>query len=1278
MRRRDRRDVNRTDRQSRRRRLAPSLEPLESRLLLAFTPELLADINIFGLSSRPDSIIEFNSAVVFVADDGLTGSELWTSDGTESGTVQIADLVPGADGSQPEELTVVGGAFFFTAIDEDDAFGLWKSDGTTAGTVKVFDADAAGVYDMRNLTESGGKLFFTAYEQPTGFELWVSDGTSGGTVLVKDINPDQQNYYGPQELTDVGGTLFFTSYQNGYDNRELFKSDGTAAGTVLVANINSDPYEGSNPSYLTNVGGTLFFAAENSTDGVELYKSDGTAVGTVQISNLNPGAASADPTNLTPFNGQLFFSADDGSGPQLFKSDGNSITLVANTTGTGDPSYPTDLKVVGSKLFFASIGGAVPGPVSAVAPTLNPSPNSNSFTGAAGIVISVTQPNVGRFRTATSTGHSFTAVAGTGGAVIGAAGVGLSHIAVNDLYLRDVDATDLQVHAWDWEISDPAGLVGIDFSGFVSGTGFNRPQTDPSPEGVQFELFLNGSTTPVSTTVVDGEELDAWAGTRESGNIALADAGGAAVTSAVVRMTLLGSGVNGSDEALVVGATLTAVGGTSGTAGKELFQTSGTSAELVKNIVFVGSSNPSDLTEVNGKLFFTADDPIVSGRELWVSDGTETGTQLVQDIRTGSDSSGVPLSGEPQQLTEFNNQLLFTVVDDLNDRELWASDGTSTGTDRVKNINEGSQGSNIQQVTPVGNKVFFVADDGINGQAVWVADPVAGTVTLAADVTGSPSDKVSGLTEFNGGVAFYNDIADAVYHTDGSAPTLLTTMNLVDLNGPNPLFVEANGLLFFVSNAPGFGEELHTVTPAGVTNRVADLYMGTTGSNPRGLVVLNNEVYFSATAFLGVGVTGVELFKSDGATITEVKDINTAAEASSSPADLTVSGNKLFFTADDGINGRELWVSDGSVGNAQLLEIRSGAMSSSPTNLTDVGGTLYLSANNGSNGVEPFMSDGTIGGTAMVANLNSGDSNPNGFVQVGASVYFSAYVTATGRELYRTDGTPAGTSLVEDLQPGPASSNPIPLADAGLDRVLVSAVGNGVVNRGMWIAGGPLTSMALAADMNVQQIVDVGPDRLAIADDGFVGEEVFRLIEVAPGVNLTDIMDGAVQRSSIGHVTVTFDQEVEFTTDPFTIVNTQTAETVNHVASITSQNGQTVVDVTFITGPSVNANGLLLDGTYELTINAAQVHSLGLTLDGDGDGTSGDNYVFGDQAADNFFRKYGDNDGNNLVNLFDFAAFRSTFGVPSNQAGFNAALDNEGDGDVDLFDFAAFRANFGT
>jgi ELWxxDGT repeat protein len=1273
MRRRDRRNVHSSDRQSRRRRLAPAIEPLESRLLLAFTPELLADINIFGVSASPDSLTEFNGAVVFVADDGLTGSELWTSDGTEAGTVQIADLLAGPAGSQPEDLTIVGGELFFTAIDEDDELDLWKSDGTTAGTVKVFDADAADVYYMSDLTESGGKLFFSAYESATGYELWVSDGTSAGTTLVKDINPDQTIIDRPQELTDVNGTLFFTTYQNGYYNRELFKSDGTAAGTVLVADIDGDPLESSNPSYLTNVGGTLFFAAEDIADGVELYKSDGTTAGTVQIANLNSGSASSYPQDLTPFSGQLFFAANDGTGRQLFKSDGNSITPVANTTGSGDPSNPTDLEVVGSELFFASIGGVVAGPVSAASPTLTTS-NSNTSSGTtAALVISVSLPDRGRIRSATVTGTSFTAREG-GLGKIGDPGVGLSTLAVDDLYIADIDNNQLAVNAWDWTITDPAGLTEIDFSGFVSGSDF-----DGVNEGVRFELFLNGSGTATSSFDVTGPALDNWGADRDADNLAFNHSGNASTTTATVRLTfrneLPDRNDAGNREAFAVGATLTAIGGTSGTAGRELFKTDGTNTGLVKNIAFVGSSNPDDLTEVNGQLFFTADDPITSGRELWVSDGTEPGTQLVQDIRTGSDSSGVPLSGDPQHLTEINNQLFFTVIDDLNDRELWSSDGTSAGTDQVKNINAGSQDANIQQVTPVGNRVFFVADDGIRGEAVWVADPVAGTVTLAADVSGSSTDKVSGLTEFNGGVAFFNDSA-GVHHTDGTTTTLLTTNTPVDLEGANPLFVEANGLLFLVFDEVGFGEELFTITPAGAISRVDDLYAGATGSDPRQLVAFNNQIYFSASSFDGTGVTGVELFSSDGVTISEVKDINGSVGASSFPMDLTASAGQLYFTADDGTNGREVWVSDGSVGSAQLLEVRSGAISANPTNLTAANGMLYFAANNGSNGNEPFVSDGTPAGTIMIGNLNSGDSNPSDFLGVGSTVYFSAFQSATGRELYRTDGTFAGTAIVEDLDLGPASTNPVPLADAGSDRVLVAA-GTGI-DRALWAAGGPIAGISIASHFDADQIVTIGPDFLAFGDDGFYGNEVYALKEGAPQVEAVEISGGTVQRSSISNLSLTFNSEVDITGDPFSIVNTTTAETVNHSAVVTELNGKTVVDITFISGPSVNANGLLADGTYELTVNSGQVHSLGVALDGNGDGTSGGNYVFGDEAVDKFFRKFGDNDGSNLVDLFDFAAFRATFGLTQGSPGYNEALDNDGGGLVDLFDFAAFRGNFGT
>lgn len=1306
LRRRGRITKNRHDRMGRRRRLRPALEPLEARYLLAFTTQLLGDINQFGIASQPESLTEFNSEVFFVADDGKTGAELWKSDGTD--TVQVADLLPGPEGSHPEELTVVGGELFFVAADEGGGFDLWKTDGSTTGTVKVFEADDAGVYDMSNLTESNGNLFFSAYELATGNEIWMHDPTTSGTMLVSDINSVQDVYYGPQSLTDVNGTLFFSTYSNGEYNRELFKTDGTELGTMLVLDIDGDPLESSNPSQLTNIDGTLYFTAETPDDGVELYKSDGMAAGTLQVANLNPGSASSDPLELTSFDGDVFFSADDGGGRKLFRSNGTTITLATSPDSVADPSFPSELTVVGSDLFFAASGGVVPGPIAAVSPTLT---TRNSMNFATGVVISRTLPNVGQIRTATVTGRGFTAREGSDRGVgqlptsnrIGSAAVGLSSVEIDDLYLHDVDSGDLADDFWDWTINDPAGLTGIDFSGFVSGSDF-----DGANEGVRFELFLNGSATATDSFDVTGAALDNWGADRDADNLSFSNAGGPTITTATVRMSFrnqfpdanTGASIDADTgliltpqnrEALVVGASLTAIGATSGTADRELHMTNGTTTDLVKNIVFVGPSNPSELTEVDGKLFFSANDPVNTGRELWFSDGTELGTQLVQDTRTGSDINGAPLSGDPKELTSVNGKLFFSALDELNDRELWSSNPLDLpATAQVENINTGSQGADIRHVIPIGNRTFFVANDGINGDAVWVADPVAGTVTLVADGSGSATDEISGLTEFNGGVAFYNDVADATFHTDGTTTTLLTTLTPVTLDANDTLFVEAGDQLYFVHNDGSSGEELYKIPAGGAPSLVMNLNdTANTGSDPRDLVEFDNKLYFVATDSQMGNSSGREVFTTTGSSVTRVADINTTLDPvggtsstlGSFPDQLTVAGNRLYFTADDGANGRELWTTTGA--GATLLSIRTGASGSNPVNLTDVDGTLYFAANDGTNGLEPFKSSGTPATTSMVANINGGsaDSTPSGFFPAGGTVFFTATQSTTGTELWKTDGLPTGTMIVEDLQPGILSSHPVPLAAAGSDRIFVSAIGSGSVDRELWAAGGAVTGVSLAADINPgayfgsnpRDIVELGAHTLIVADDGFSGEEVFRLTEFAPQVAKTEISDGGLQRSSIGTISVEFNSHVDIIGDPFTIINTDTAAVVGHTASAPRvENGKTIVDFTFLEGPNVNANGLLRDGNYRLTVDASLIDSLGLTLDGDGNGTTGDDYT------DDFFRKFGDSDGNGFVNLSDFAAFRGSFGSSSVDPSYDAAMDDDGNGAVNLSDFAAFRGNFGS
>ena len=56
-----------------------------------------------GFATLPDG------SVLFSADDGTHGHELWRTDGTAAGTQMVADLAPGPTGSAPSRLTAVDG-----------------------------------------------------------------------------------------------------------------------------------------------------------------------------------------------------------------------------------------------------------------------------------------------------------------------------------------------------------------------------------------------------------------------------------------------------------------------------------------------------------------------------------------------------------------------------------------------------------------------------------------------------------------------------------------------------------------------------------------------------------------------------------------------------------------------------------------------------------------------------------------------------------------------------------------------------------------------------------------------------------------------------------------------------------------------------------------------------------------------------------------------------------------------------------------------------------------
>jgi ELWxxDGT repeat protein len=90
---------------------------------------MVKDINSGAAGSSPSQLLEVSGNLYFVANDGVSGVELWKSDGTVTGTVMVKDINPGTANSAPPNyswLTDINGELYFTADDGMNGIELWK------------------------------------------------------------------------------------------------------------------------------------------------------------------------------------------------------------------------------------------------------------------------------------------------------------------------------------------------------------------------------------------------------------------------------------------------------------------------------------------------------------------------------------------------------------------------------------------------------------------------------------------------------------------------------------------------------------------------------------------------------------------------------------------------------------------------------------------------------------------------------------------------------------------------------------------------------------------------------------------------------------------------------------------------------------------------------------------------------------------------------------------------------------------------------------------------
>ncbi|MEQ8524100.1 T9SS type A sorting domain-containing protein [Gracilimonas sp.] len=349
------------------------------------------------------------------------------------------------------------------------------------------------------------------------------------------------------------------------------------------------------------------------------------------------------------------------------------------------------------------------------------------------------------------------------------------------------------------------------------------------------------------------------------------------------------------------------------------------------------SSDAEHFGVMNGKAYFPAEDgrypEANNGEELWVTDGTASGTYLLKDLDPGQyfqeewSTEETNYSSRPDRFFAHNGTMYFSARHHNYGEELWATDGTAEGTYMVKDIFPGKyedsddieNSSSPKNFTSINGTVLFNAEsDSSYKEYLYTTDGTEeGTRKFLDEEIYVEEEPV----EFNGSWYFISDAK--LWKSDGTPEGTslvidMTVDNYVIEDGSDlsPKIFKLNNQLYFFSTYTLWKTD---GTKAGTEKAVESLFNLFDYHHTDFAAVYNGRIYFVASddGYGQAHIAGRELWMTDGTQdgTMYVANLRTGIDRGepdgSDPEDLRVLNGKLYFTAEGDSLGREIWMTNG-------------------------------------------------------------------------------------------------------------------------------------------------------------------------------------------------------------------------------------------------------------------------------------------------------------------------------------------------------------------------------